>query len=105
MVGKGGQKALVSVGLSRVYKARVLMEMGCVSMIDDGLGLMTIKEVMVYLKIRESKVRKMILNKEIKYIKIGNLIRFRRIDIEKYIDENSIKPRLINFQAEKDLLI
>lgn len=81
------------------------MEMGCISMIDDELGLMTIKEVMVYLKIRESKVRKMILNKEIKYIKIGNLIRFRRVDIENYIDENSIKPRLINFQEEKDLLI
>ena len=105
MVGKGGQKTLVLVGLSRVYKARVLMEMGCISMIDDDLGLMTIKELMVYLKIRESKVRKMILNKEIKYIKIGNLIRFRRVDIENYINENSIKPRLINFQAEKDLLI
>lgn len=92
------------VGLSRVYKARVLMEMGCISMIDDDLGLMTIKEVMVYLKVRESKVRKMILNKEIKYIKIGSLIRFRRDDIKEFLDENSIKPRHNNFQAKKGLI-
>lgn len=71
---------------------------------DDYLNLVTIKEVMIYLKVRESKVRKMILNKEIKYIKIGNLIRFRKVDIVKYLNENSITPSNNNIQEKKDLL-
>ncbi|MAZ47735.1 MAG: hypothetical protein CME65_04185 [Halobacteriovoraceae bacterium] len=61
---------------------------------DNELELMTIKEVMVVLKVRESKVRKMILNKEIKYLKIGSLIRFRKSDIQDYLIENLILPSL-----------
>ena len=61
---------------------------------DNELELMTIKEVMVVLKVRESKVRKMVLNKEIKYLKIGSLIRFRKSDIQDYLNENLILPNL-----------
>ena len=66
---------------------------------DNELELMTIKEVMVVLKVRESKVRKMVLNKEIKYLKIGSLIRFRKSDIQDYLNENLILPSLKNGES------
>ena len=57
---------------------------------DNELELLTINEVINLFKIRESKLRRAILKKEIPYVKLGGLIRFKKADLIKYINEKSI---------------
>jgi excisionase family DNA binding protein len=49
------------------------------------LKLLTIKDVTELFNIKESKLRRAILNNEIPYIKLGGLIRFRITDLERYL--------------------
>jgi excisionase family DNA binding protein len=53
----------------------------------------TIEEASEILKLKVSKLRKAIFRKEISYIKLGGLVRFREQDLVHYIHENLIpKP-------------
>lgn len=54
------------------------------------LELLTIKEVRVLFKVKESKIRKAILNKEIPYVKLGGLIRFKKNDLVRFLDGNTV---------------
>jgi excisionase family DNA binding protein len=69
------------------------------------IDLITIDELMELLKVKESKVRKMILKKEIKYIKIGSLIRFRGSDVSEYLDKNSVTIIEKDFHITGDLIV
>ncbi|MBL7664639.1 MAG: helix-turn-helix domain-containing protein [Bacteriovoracaceae bacterium] len=55
--------------------------------IQDG-RLFTIEEAAKKLNLKISKLRQAIFKKEIAYIKLGALIRFRNADIQNYIDKN-----------------
>jgi len=57
---------------------------------DSELELLTINEVISLFKIRESKLRRAILKKEIPYVKLGGLIRFKKADLIAYINEKSV---------------
>lgn len=52
--------------------------------------LFTIDEASKILKIKISKIRKAIFRKEISYIKLGGLVRFREQDLNSYIQKNVI---------------
>lgn len=52
----------------------------------------TIEEASEILKLKVSKLRKAIFRKEISYIKLGGLVRFREQDLVHYIHDNLI-PR------------
>lgn len=56
--------------------------------------LYTIEEASKLLKLKVSKLRKAIFRKEIRYIKLGGLVRFREEDLLRYINENIITPPL-----------
>lgn len=58
---------------------------------DEGLELLRIDEVMGLFKIKKSKIRRAILNKEIPYIKLGGLIRFKRKDLKNYLEQQTVK--------------
>ena len=48
---------------------------------------MTIEELAEYLKLAEQTIRRWVLNREIPFLKIRKVIRFRVSEIEKWIDE------------------
>jgi len=76
-----------------------------VCMDKKRIDLVRIEEVMEILKVKESKVRKMILNNEIKYVKVGNLVRFKVKDIVNYIDINTIETIDKHIHSQKDLIV
>ena len=53
--------------------------------------LMSIPSMCEYLNITESKMRSLIFNKKIPFIKVGREIRFEKEVIESWIESNSIK--------------
>ncbi len=52
--------------------------------------LMTVTEAADFLNIKISRIRKAIFRREIPYVKIGNLVRFRLSDLMDFIQSNSI---------------
>jgi len=59
-------------------------------MMNRELELLTLEEVINLFKIKESKIRRAIFNKEIPYVKLGGLVRFRELDLKEYIKSNLI---------------
>lgn len=53
-------------------------------------NIYTIDEASEILKLKVSKLRKAIFRKEINYVKLGGLVRFREQDLAHYIDQNLI---------------
>lgn len=58
--------------------------------------LLTIKEAALFLNVKESRIRTEIFRRKIPYVKIGALVRFRKIDLEKWIESNIKNPFSIN---------
>lgn len=61
--------------------------------IEDKNGprtLMTVSEAAKFLNIKISRIRKAIFRREITYVKIGNLVRFRYTDLIDFIQSNCI---------------
>ena len=64
----------------------------------------TTKELSEYLKIAEQTIRRWIMNNEIYYVRIHNVIRFRLSEVEAWIDENRDKlPWMEKGGKERDL--
>ena len=57
----------------------------------ENKKLMTIQEVSKMLNVKISWIRSAIFRKEIPYIKVGNLVRFRGKDLLEWIEKNSVK--------------
>jgi excisionase family DNA binding protein len=56
------------------------------------LQLMTIKEASKFLNLTVSKLRKDIFQKTIPYYKIGSLIRFKKDELIKWLDQKVVLP-------------
>jgi len=54
------------------------------------MQLMTIEEAALFLNLKVSKLRKDIFNKAIPYYKIGSLIRFKRDELMKWLDQKVV---------------
>lgn len=52
--------------------------------------LYTVEEASRILNLKISRIRKAIFKREINYIKLGALVRFRRIDLDAFIERNLI---------------
>lgn len=52
--------------------------------------VMTVRDVAEYLQISEASVRRMLKAKKLPGFKIGQQWRFRKITVDKWMDENSI---------------
>ncbi len=58
--------------------------------------LMTIEEAAKFLNLKVSKLRRDIFLKTIPYYKIGSLIRFKKEELLKWIDEKLVTPEVIS---------
>lgn len=54
------------------------------------MQLMTIEEAALFLNLKVSKIRKDIFNKAIPYYKIGSLIRFKKDELLKWLDQKVV---------------
>ena len=55
--------------------------------------LLTIEEVADYLNVKVSWVRSAIFRREIPYLKVGSLVRFRAKELQEWIEKNSVSGR------------
>lgn len=56
----------------------------------DGLELLTIEEASELLKLKISRIRKAIFKREVKYIKLGALIRFKKDHLTEWIESRTV---------------
>ena len=64
------------------------------------LQLMTIEEASAFLNLKVSKIRKDIFNKSIPHYKIGALIRFKKDELIKWVEEKLVSAHL-NIEIKK----
>jgi excisionase family DNA binding protein len=60
------------------------------------------KELSEYLRVPEQTIRRWVLNNEIAFVRIHNLIRFRLSEIEKWVDNKRANPPALP-ESEKEL--
>lgn len=60
---------------------------------NKNSSLLTKKEVASFLHIGESTLNLWVRKNKINYIKLGKSVRFRKSDIDKYLDDRTIKAR------------
>lgn len=58
----------------------------------NEMQLMTIEEAALFLNLKVSKIRKDIFNKAIPYYKIGSLVRFKKDELMKWLDQKVVLP-------------
>lgn len=68
----------------------------------EGLELLGIEDVKRLFKVKESKMRRAVLKKEIPYIKLGGLIRFEKNELKKYIERQTVKSDEFIFNQESN---
>ncbi|MBM4054179.1 MAG: helix-turn-helix domain-containing protein [Planctomycetes bacterium] len=56
--------------------------------VDNNGGLMNMNEAAAYLQIKKSTLYQMTMRREIPCVKIGKLNRFRKIDLDNFINNN-----------------
>jgi excisionase family DNA binding protein len=66
----------------------------------DKIELMTIEEAADFLNLKISKIRKDIFNKSIPHYKIGALIRFKKDELIKWVDDKLVSVQL-NIEVKK----
>jgi excisionase family DNA binding protein len=61
--------------------------------------ILTINDLSDFLKIKKSSLYARVEKKEIPHYKIGNLIRFRKNDLDRWLDGKKIEPENIDKRA------
>ena len=64
-----------------------------------GSGLMTLPEAASLLRLTVSTLRSWVLRRKIAYVKVGRLVRLRRVDVEALV-EASIVPARTEYEIE-----
>ena len=59
---------------------------------DKVIELLTIEEAAQLLKVKKSRLRKAVFRREVKYVKLGALIRFKRAHLIEWIERRTIIP-------------
>jgi excisionase family DNA binding protein len=60
----------------------------------QGRELLTLPEAAAILRIRLSTLRDWILNRRISYVKVGRLVRIRRVDIDALISTRTVPAQV-----------
>jgi len=66
--------------------------------------LLTIKEISEYLKIPVTTLRCWCSRKVIPYKKLGHLVRFSKEEIDRWVEEHSVKEEAIEIDFKKESL-
>lgn len=56
------------------------------------IELLTIDEAAAILRVKKSRLRKAIFRREVKFVKLGALVRFRRTHLIEWIEKNTREP-------------
>lgn len=56
------------------------------------IELLTIDEAAEFLKLKKSRLRKAIFRREVKFVKLGALIRFKRAHLIEWIEKGTMGP-------------
>lgn len=56
------------------------------------IDLLTIDEAATLLKLKKSRLRKAIFRREVKFVKLGALIRFKRAHLIEWIEKGTMGP-------------
>ncbi len=59
---------------------------------SNVIELLTIEEAAELLKVKKSRLRKAVFRKEVKFVKLGALIRFKRAHLLEWIERRTIGP-------------
>ena len=57
----------------------------------QNTNLMTVEDVAALLKVEKQLVYKLKRDRKIPFIKIGGVIRFRRVDVDQWIEQSIVK--------------
>lgn len=60
--------------------------------IQKVIELLTIDEAAQLLKLKKSRLRKAVFKREVKYVKLGALIRFKREHLTEWIERSTLGP-------------
>lgn len=55
---------------------------------DDASALMTVEETAAYLRLALWTIRHWVCKKKIPYVRLGRSVRFRRKDLERFVNQN-----------------
>lgn len=58
----------------------------------EGSGLIDVRAAPVYLAVTEAFVRRLVLERRVRYYKVGKFVRFRRDDLEALVEAGRIDP-------------
>lgn len=61
--------------------------------VASALELLTIEEASQLLKLKISRLRKAVFRREVKYVKIGALVRFKRDHLTEWVDRQTIQSK------------
>lgn len=56
----------------------------------DSEILMTINDASIFLNFKVSRLRSLIFKKEIPFFKIGGSVRFKKADLQKWVDSHKV---------------
>jgi excisionase family DNA binding protein len=59
---------------------------------NNVIELLTIEEAAQLLKLKVSRIRKAVFRREVKYVKLGALVRFKRTHLKEWIDRRTFGP-------------
>ncbi len=59
---------------------------------NNGNGLMDVQTASEYLGIKKSTLYQMCMRRQIPVVKIGRLNRFKRADLDKFIEKSTVSP-------------
>ena len=59
---------------------------------NNVIELYTIEEAALLLKIKVSRLRKAVFRQEVKFVKLGALVRFKRSHLQEWIDRRTFGP-------------
>lgn len=54
-------------------------------------AILTFQEATNYLNVSKYWLRRAVRNKKLKYIKVGHLVRFKKSDLDEFIEENTFR--------------
>ncbi len=59
---------------------------------ENWLELLTLTEAAQLLKLKESRLRKAVFNKEVRFVKLGALVRFKKTHLEEWVNRRTFGP-------------
>jgi len=60
--------------------------------VDEGTPLLDVAGAAAHLGVSEAFVRRLVLEKRVRYYKVGKFVRFRPGDLEAFVDAGRIDP-------------